>query len=180
MNGLCRYLFPRLYAAFSLAVLCTLLTLPVAAAPGLKLAADADNVSTVQNLNIDRTNITFDPVLTALGEAVITWRATIENNPSGASFSIMRTAFTGGNNTALADNIRIIVEDGAGQLSFVPNSKFISGTPLSSVATVHDNLGTVTGSGECRFRIKLILDAKSNSGAGALSTGLIITGALNP
>lgn len=153
---------------------------PALAIPSLDLVSDSDNTSTVQGLIIDRSTITFDPALTAQGQAVLTWRANIRDNPSGASFTIMRTAFTGGDKSKLADNVTLTVEDGAGALSFVPNSKFVSGTSLSAIATVHDNLGTVVGSGECRFKLKIQVDSKASAGAGTLGTALIITGVLNP
>lgn len=147
------------------------------AAPNLKLASDADNVSTVQDMSIGRQNISFDAEAGATGQASITWRATITDNPGGASFTIMRTGIN--DSSKLADEIRLVVEDGAGDLAFVPNSKFVAGAPLSSVGTIPDNLGTVTGNGECRFRLKLLLNSRSASGAGNTSTGLIITGILN-
>ncbi len=150
------------------------------AIPSLKIAADNDNTSTLQTLTIDRTSITFDPALTALGQATATWRVTIQDNPSGASFMIMRTAFTAGDKSNLADNIKLVVEDGAGQLSFTPNAKFVDGASLSSIGTVQDNLGTIQGSGECRFRLRLIMDARAVAGSGTVGTGLVITGVLNP
>jgi hypothetical protein len=147
------------------------------AAPKLKLASDTDNISTVQDLSIGRQNISFDAEAGATGQASVTWRATITDNPSGASFTIMRTGIN--DSSKIADDIRVVVEDGAGDLAFVPNSKFVAGAPLSSVGTIPDNLGTVTGNGECRFKLKLLLNSRSASGAGTTNTGLIITGNLN-
>lgn len=160
--------------------LCFTADLKACAIPSIKIAADNDNTSTLQTLTIDRTSITFDPALTALGQATATWRVTIQDNPSGASFMIMRTAFTAGDKSNLADNIRLVVEDGAGQLSFTPNAKFVDGASLSSIGTVQDNLGSIQGSGECRFRLRLIMDARAVAGSGTVGTGLIITGVLNP
>jgi hypothetical protein len=164
---------------FFLVVLAFWLFEPVQA-QSLDLRADSDNVSTMQSLSINRTNIKFDTQLGATGTAVAAWRATIKGNPSGATFSINRTVVGGTAPDAIIAATRLYVEDGAGAVPFTPNAKFAAGVALTDVSETRDTLGTAAGNGVCRFQLKLVVNAQSYSGAGTINTTLFIVGALNP
>lgn len=157
-----------------------LMAQPVAAAPSLNLRSDLDNTSTLQTLAIDQSNITFDTQLGAKGTAIVIWRATVQENPSGASFTIKRSVIGGTAKEPIQAGVRLFAEDGTGAVPFTPNSKFISGAKLTDISTTEDNLGSTVGNGVSRFRLRLDLDTRAYEGTGSVNTTLFIVGALNP
>lgn len=157
-----------------------LLTVQAAEAQTLDLRADADNTSTMQTLSINRTNVSFDTQLGATGVASVVWRATIQGNPSGATFTVKRSALGGTAPDSLLAVTRLTAEDASGANPFTPNAKFASGVALGDISTTDDTLGTAAGNGVCRFQLKLSVNGQSKIGSGTVSTTLFIVGALNP
>lgn len=157
--------------------LCCASALTIGSAAELQLTADVDAASKAQSIDIGQADFRFDPDLNFSANSSCTWRAAMTDTPSGYNFFVSRSPLSG--SQSLLSGLRLFVEDAAGQVAFVPSSKYQTGVPLAEIPETPDNIGFAKGSGIARFKLILSAEGKTRHGSGHLSGLLSITGTLN-
>ncbi len=129
-----------------------------------------DNITTVQSLNLNAKNITFDPNLTASGRTFVTWRGNTNSN-NGFQVTIQRSVISGTANSALQSDIMVTGQSfPGGDTDVVVASPYIDGVALSKVSdTIPDLFCTTKGPGAANFNVQLSITAPSTDGLGTVS-----------
>lgn len=143
-----------------------------------KQLTGTDNITTMQTLVLDSSNITFDSNLNANGRASVTWRGNTNAN-KGFKITVQRSAITGTAPTAMRAAIMLSGEPtpGADQTVTVA-SPYVSGVPLTQVPdTLPDTFCSTNGPGSANFSVKLSISAPSSVGTGTVNTLLTFVAA---
>jgi hypothetical protein len=143
----------------------------------VKLTA-ADNITTVQNLKLDSSNITFDFNLGARGTSFVTWRGNSNSN-GGFRVTLQRSVITGTAPESLRDDVIVIGEPFAGgDTNVTIASPYVAGLAISKVSeSVPDLFCTSTKPGSAQFNVRIVLDAPSAHGTGTVNTTLTFVAA---
>lgn len=146
--------------------------------PSVVKLTGTDNITTMQTLVLDSSNITFDSNLNANGRASVTWRGNTNAN-KGFKITVQRSAITGTAPTAMRAAIMLSGEPtpGADQTVTVA-SPYVSGVPLTQVPdTLPDTFCSTNGPGSANFSVKLSISAPSSVGTGTVNTLLTFVAA---
>lgn len=146
--------------------------------PTVVKLSGVDNITTVQALNLNAKNITFDANLTAAGRAFVTWRGNTNSN-NGFQVTVQRSAVSGTGKTALQNDVMVTgVSFPGGDTEVVVASPYIGGVPLNKVSdTIPDLFCTTKQAGAANFNVQLSIVAPSTDGLGTVSTILTFVAA---
>ncbi|MBX9949092.1 MAG: hypothetical protein K2Y39_08010 [Candidatus Obscuribacterales bacterium] len=146
--------------------------------PAVVKITGTDNITTVQNLRLDSSNINFDFNLGARGTSIVTWRANTNSN-NGLQVTIQRSVVTGSAPRGLQNSILISGEPySGGDTSAVIASPYTTGKPLPQISeSVPDLFCSTNAPGSAQFNVKIILNASSADGVGTVGTVLTFVAA---
>ncbi len=137
-----------------------------------------DNITTMQTLILDSSNITFDSNLNAAGRAIVTWRGNTNSN-KGFKITVQRSAITGTAPSTMQSSVLLSGEPtpGADQTVTIA-SPYVSGVPLTQVPdSLPDTFCSTNGPGSANFSVKLSISAPSSAGTGTINTLLTFVAA---
>lgn len=152
-------------------------TVQVHVPPVVKLTG-TDNITTMQNLNLDSTTITFDANLNAIGRNSVTWRGNTNSN-HGFKVTVQRSALTGSAPTVLQSCVSISGEPvPGGDQTVTIASPYVSGVALPKIPdSLPDTFCSTSGPGAANFSVKVHISAPSSAGTGAINTLLTFVAA---
>lgn len=132
-----------------------------------------DNITTVQALNLNARNITFDANLTASGRTFVTWRGNTNSN-NGFQVTVQRSVISGTASGALLQDVMISGQSfPGGDTDVTVASPYINGVALSKVSdSIPDLFCTTKGPGAANFNVQLSIAAPSTDGLGTVSAVL--------
>lgn len=144
---------------------------------GAQLTAP-DNLTTVQNLVLDASNISFDTNLNASGRVSILWKGNT-NAQNGMSVVVYRSDITGTAGSALKRDLTIYGAPGpGGDTPTVIAGLYAAGKNLGDIPMDKPEPFAVSAKpGSCLFEVQLGLLSPSNHGTGTANTVLTFVGA---
>jgi hypothetical protein len=146
--------------------------------PSAVTLTGSDNVTTVRNLNLDASNISFDQNLNASGNVSILWKGNCNSN-NGFSVTIQRSAINGTASTALVNDLSIKGMPAAGgDQNAVIAGAYVAGKALPAIPDSNPEQFASTGAaGSAMFGVELDLAAPAKDGKGTASTVLTFVAA---
>ncbi|MBX9721577.1 MAG: hypothetical protein K2X81_09300 [Candidatus Obscuribacterales bacterium] len=146
--------------------------------PSVVKLTGTDNITTMQTLVLDSSNIGFDSNLNATGIASVTWRGNTNSN-NGFKITVLRSALTGTAPTAMQASVFLSGEPTPGSDQTVTvASPYVSGVALTKVPdSLPDTFCSTSGPGSANFSVKLHLSAPSSAGTGSVNTLLTFVAA---
>jgi len=146
--------------------------------PSVVKLTGTDNITTMQTLVLDSSNISFDSNLNATGRAIVTWRGNTNSN-KGFKITVQRSAITGTAPSTMQSSVLLSGEPtpGADQTVTIA-SPYVSGVPLTQVPdSLPDTFCSTNGPGSANFSVKLSISAPSSAGTGTVNTLLTFVAA---
>lgn len=146
--------------------------------PSVVKLTGTDNVTTMQTLVLDSSNISFDSNLNATGRVSVTWRGNTNSN-NGFKVTVLRSAITGTAPTEIQAAILLSGEPtpGADQTVTIA-SPYVSGVALTKVPdSLPDTFCYTSKPGSANFSVRLTLMAPSSAGTGSVNTLLTFVAA---
>ena len=146
--------------------------------PSAVMLTGTDNVTTVQDLTLNASNIKFDQNLNAAGNVSILWKGNA-NSDNGFMVTIQRSAINGTANDSLIKDLSIKGMPAAGgDQDAVIAGEYVAGKPLPSIAEAKpEQFCSTSKAGSAVFGVELGLNAPSNHGQGTASTVLTFVAA---
>jgi hypothetical protein len=146
--------------------------------PSAVMLTGTDNVTTVQDLTLNASNIKFDQNLNAAGNVSILWKGNA-NSDNGFMVTIQRSAINGTANDSLIKDLSIKGMPAAGgDQDAVIAGDYVAGKPLPSIAEARpEQFCSTSKAGSAVFGVELGLNAPSNHGKGTASTVLTFVAA---
>lgn len=144
---------------------------------GAQLTAP-DNITTVQNLVLDASNISFDSNLNASGKVSILWKG-ITNSQNGLEVVVYRSDIGGTAGAALKRDLTVYGAPGpGGDTTAIIAGLYAAGKVLGDIPMDKPEAFAVTNQpGSCIFEVQLGLNSPSSHGTGTASTVLTFVGA---
>jgi hypothetical protein len=139
--------------------------------PDVVSLSGTDNVTTVQDLKLDQSNINFDSELNASGKVKITWKGNSNSN-KGFQVTIQRSAISGSASADLLDDLSIIGAPAAGgDTDVTVAGNYAAGTKLPAIPEGKPDLFCSTQKpGSAMFDVGMNLQAPSAHGKGTAQT----------
>ena len=146
--------------------------------PSAVMLTGTDNVTTVQNLSLDASNISFDQNLNASGNVSILWKGNCNSN-NGFAVTIQRSAINGTASDSLIKDLSIKGMPAAGgDQNAVIAGECVAGKPLPAIPDANpEQFASTSAAGSALFGVELDLNAPSSHGKGTASTVLTFVAA---
>jgi hypothetical protein len=146
--------------------------------PSAVMLTGTDNVTTVQDLILNASNIKFDSELNARGNVSILWKGNCNSN-NGFKVTIQRSAIVGNASDSLVKDLSIkgMPAPGGDQDAIIAG-EYAAGKALPSIPdSKPEEFCSTKQAGSSVFGVELGLNAPSNHGRGTASTVLTFVGA---
>ena len=146
--------------------------------PSAVMLTGTDNVTTVQNLNLDASNISFDQNLNAAGNVSIQWKGNCNSN-NGFAVTIQRSAINGTASTALMSDLSIKgLPVAGGDQNAVIAGAYVAGKSLPAIPDANpEQFASTSAAGSALFGVELDLNSPAKDGKGTASTVLTFVAA---
>ncbi|MBX9949096.1 MAG: hypothetical protein K2Y39_08030 [Candidatus Obscuribacterales bacterium] len=146
--------------------------------PDVVSLSGTDNVTTVQELKLDSSNISFDSNLNASGDVRITWKGNSNSN-KGFQVTVQRSAISGSASNELQNDLAIYgAPASGGDTDAVINGNYASGIALPQIPEGKPDLFASTNkAGSALFDVGMKLNAASAHGKGTAQTVLTFVAA---
>lgn len=146
--------------------------------PSAVMLTGTDNVTTVQDLILNASNIKFDSDLNARGNVSILWKGNCNSN-NGFQVTVQRSAIVGCASDALMNDLAIrgMPAPGGDQDAIIAG-EYVSGKKLPAIPdSKPEQFCSTKAAGSSVFGVELGLNSPSKDGRGTASTVLTFVGA---